>query len=159
MVTQQGNLAPFAREIGNPLLESFYSQVVCATPSARFPPPTSLPVSHIVSILMGRSFLYTYLPLRARNPAAHTSISLDTIAAVANTFLARAFTYNPVRNEAFQQWDPYDIFGVCVNLIDQVPPPCPSCLPQDTPGLVGVFPFCLYGVSLMVVRDTSKVKF
>ena len=159
MVTQQGNLAPFAREIGNPLLESFYSQVVCATPSARFPPPTSLPVFHIVSILMGRSFLYTYLPLRARNPAAHTSISLDTIAAVANTFLARAVTYNPVRNEGFQQWDPYDIFGVCVNLIDQVPPPCPSCLPQDTPGLVGVFPFCLYGVSLMVVRDTSKVKF
>jgi len=37
MVTQQGNLAPFAREIGNPLLESFYSQVVRAAPTARFP--------------------------------------------------------------------------------------------------------------------------
>jgi len=50
MVTQQGNLAPFAREIGNPLLESFYSQVVRAAPL--HVSPTSFSVSHVL-ILMG----------------------------------------------------------------------------------------------------------
>jgi len=58
--------------------------------------------------------------LRERNPAAHTSISLDLIAAAANPFLGRAAR---VAGQEVLEWDTFDVFGVCVNLIDQVSPP------------------------------------
>ena len=56
-------------------------------------------------------FLYTYLPLRAKNPQTHTSVSLEIVAAVANKFLPQP------------DWDADDVVGVCINLIDQVIPP------------------------------------
>lgn len=61
--------------------------------------------------------MLTYLPLRAQNPKAHTSISLSIVATVANTFLSRA-AY--ARGEPFFEWDADDVVGVCINLIDQV---------------------------------------
>ena len=67
---------------------------------------------------MGR-FLGTYLPLRMKNVNAHTSISIDVVARVANVFLERA---SRVKNEEFFPWDGDDVVGVCINLIDQVPP-------------------------------------
>jgi hypothetical protein len=63
------------------------------------------------------SFLAIYLPLRAQNPKTHTSISLDTVATAANTFLSRA---SEARGEQFLEWDADDVVGICINLIDQV---------------------------------------
>jgi hypothetical protein len=80
------------------------------------------------------SFLGTYLPLREKNPGAHTSVSLDTVARVANTFLERAAR---IKNEEFFPWDGDDVVGVCINLIDQVrlpPPPFPTLLLVDETG-------------------------
>ena len=65
------------------------------------------------------SFLGTYLPLRMKNPNTHTSISLDTVARVANTFLEKAAR---VKKDEFIPWDGDDVVGVCINLIDQVRP-------------------------------------
>ena len=61
----------------------------------------------------------TFLPLRAVNPNTHTSIPLDIVAAAANPFLSRAAS---IRNEEYLPWDVDDVVGVCINLIDQVPP-------------------------------------
>lgn len=63
------------------------------------------------------------MPLRDKNPGAHTSISLDTVARVANAFLERAAR---IKNQEFLPWDGDDVVGVCINLIDQVP-----LLPMD----------------------------
>ena len=60
-----------------------------------------------------------------KNPSAHTSVPLDTVARVANVFLARA---SRVKNEEFFPWDGGDVVGVCINLIDQVPLPPPLTL-------------------------------
>jgi hypothetical protein len=54
-----------------------------------------------------------------KNGNAHTSISIDVVARVANVFLERA---SRVKNEEFFPWDGDDVVGVCINLIDQVPP-------------------------------------
>ena len=63
------------------------------------------------------SFLAYYLPLRARNPSAHASISLGIIAQVANSLLSRSAH---VRGEDFLPYDADDLVGICINLIDQV---------------------------------------
>ena len=79
---------------------------------------------------MGR-FLGTYLPLRMKNGNAHTSISIDVVARVANVFLERA---SRVKNEEFLSWDGDDVVGVCINLIDQVAPHPPTHThPQSHP--------------------------
>lgn len=67
-------------------------------------------------VFIRKCFVYTYLPLRAVNPVAHTSISLDTLAAAANPFLGRAAGH---AGREVWEWDAFDIFGVCINLIDQ----------------------------------------
>jgi hypothetical protein len=58
-----------------------------------------------------------------KNGNAHTSISIDVVARVANVFLERA---SRVKNEEFFPWDGDDVVGVCINLIDQVTPPWPA---------------------------------
>jgi nuclear mRNA export protein PCID2/THP1 len=68
-------------------------------------------------VFIRKCFVYTYLPLRAVNPAAHTSISLDTLAGAANPFLGAAARW--AGRDEFLEWDTFDIFGVCINLIDQ----------------------------------------
>jgi hypothetical protein len=59
----------------------------------------------------------TYLPIRAEDAKAMTSISLGTVATAANTFLSRAAQR---RGEEFIPWDADDVVGMCINLIDQV---------------------------------------
>jgi hypothetical protein len=59
----------------------------------------------------------TYLPIRAEDAKAMTSISLNTVAMAANIFLSRAAQR---RGENFIPWDADDVVGVCINLIDQV---------------------------------------
>jgi hypothetical protein len=54
-----------------------------------------------------------------KNVDAHTSISIDFVARVANVFLERA---SRVKNNEFFPWDGDDVVGVCINLIDQVTP-------------------------------------
>lgn len=59
----------------------------------------------------------TFLPIRAVNSQAQTSIALDLVASAANPFLARAAQE---RGDEFVPWDADDVAGVCINLIDQV---------------------------------------
>jgi hypothetical protein len=101
MVTIHGNLALITRTSRNAVLESLHPKMV-HSPSNPF---------------LTFSFLEIYIPLRDRNPKTHTSISLNTIATIANVFLSRAAHS---RGEEFLEWDADDVVGVCINLIDQV---------------------------------------
>ena len=100
MATSPGNLARPPGTSRNAYLENLSSEMVLH------------PSSHADS-----SFLLTYLPLRAKNPNAHTSISLSTVANVANVFLFRSAR---ARGKDFLEWDADDVVGVVINLIDQV---------------------------------------
>src|SRR5271163_4491719 len=101
MAITYGNLGALERTAGDPSLASFYSETV---------------INHYLTTESNcRSLLY-YLPLRASNPNAHTSIPLNFVAQTATPFLRRAAA---VTGEDFIEWDADDLVGITINLIDQ----------------------------------------
>src|ERR1700694_4291279 len=98
MASTYGIMVTFTRTPRNVMLAKFYTENV-------------FPLKLLIRFLM------TYLPIRAKNGNAQTSVALDIVASAANIFLARAAQR---RGEEFIPWDADDVAGVCINLIDQV---------------------------------------